>query len=638
MSENDNENEQAQPMLPAGNDADPEGFLHLEQEADAPQHKEDDPGTARNITPIAPPVRARDRVGTMEHLAARKPATPLDPNTPVIKQRLNALRTEVTRILTSLRWENQSVVETAQRLQPLLNVGPIRQWQPLLIPYLYEIDRGGILIPTWTYLIAQGDPEAPTISNPAETEQGRARRYAILMLGNYRTTGIAGQGSQSRFASRGDEDATYATDLTEYLGQLARDPEVSLYATQALVKQATMSSLQALLEAFKDAQGWAKVDTISSILEFKQERFYDLILASAFDNVTGLESYVSVPIYRAMPLANYLSNKNVATRLKSNTAQIFQYILQESATPPLTTNTEDETALPPLFARHFPSIATALLQSAQYEPHWQYAVALHYLGIVLGRYWGEINQENIKDARIIEPIYQVLPLMNEVERWMNGPGRDVLLQTIADPQEKNILSTVRVLGDLRDPRATNLIIQRIETIQNIENRAQALTIGALCDTLGRSGEQRAATPLYQLLMRTVDVARRNQHPKRKDNLPAGDANIPGSIVYAAIIHACGLIGDRTIMHGVWDATQDLDPYVRTQALEALRQLDPEGSLPQSKHAARNALNDPRETIVRLALQLILQYADMEAISTMEQSAEEHPELASTINDTIRQLS
>lgn len=433
MSERDNK--RAQPMPQPESESSTEGFLHLESETDRDVQE---PDLARvEINPMIPlSTNARKYPGTIEHLAARQTLHAIDTQTPEMKQRLSALRTEITRILTSLRWENQSVEATVQHLIPFLNIGPIQQWQDILIPFLYEIDRGGILIPVWLQIIEQGDPtDLPLDANPGETEQGRARRYAILMLGNYRTMGIAdNNGSQTHFISRRTDDRLFSTDLAQYLGTLATDPHVSLYATQALIKHTTAASMQALVGALPEARGWAKVDVVAGCLEFQQERFYNLLLASGLEHVSGLESYVALPLYKQIPLEYYLEHEEADPRLKANAALIFQHVLQDSARLPL--DTEAPESLPVIFSRDFPAIARALVNSAITEPTWQNTVALHQFGLFMGQYWSAINKGYIQDPRIIAPIYQVLPLMNEVERWMNGPGRACLQQALANPTEE----------------------------------------------------------------------------------------------------------------------------------------------------------------------------------------------------------
>ncbi|GLV59015.1 hypothetical protein KDH_58430 [Dictyobacter sp. S3.2.2.5] len=638
MSERDSKLEQS--ISPGDNETETEGFLYIEQSSDKTPAETDGVAPEQNeVEPVTPlSARNRERAGTIEHLAARKSYPEIDKQSPELKQRLRTLRAEVTRILTSLRWEDQSVEETARQLVPLLNIGPIPQWRNTLIPFLYEIDRGGALIPVWLTIIEQGDPTdlAPD-TNPGETEQGRARRYAILMLGNYRTMGIAGTGSQARFASRKEDGSLVTMDLAQYLGSLATDPDVSLYACRSLVKHATMASMQALIGALKEARGWAKVDVVEGCLDFQQERFYDILIDNGLEHAVGLENYIAVPLYRAIPLERYLENKQAPPRLRANAALIVQQVLADSNNLPLNPSTEETP--PPVFNDNdrFPVVAQALLQSAIYAPDWQHAVALHQMGILMGRYWSEINKNTITDTRILKPIYQVLPLMNEVERWMNGPGRDVLLQAIANPEEDKLIPVARALGELKDPRATTPIIERLETTKSLKDRAHALTIGALCDTLGRIGDRRGAAPMFQLLARTVDLERRRQLPKRADTLPQGDPNIPGSIVYAAVIHACGQIGDPGIIEGIWNATRDVDPYVRTQGLEALKLLDPQGEREQSRTIVRQALRDPRASVVRTAASLVRQYRDTGAVPILQQVADERTDLTYELQDTLRQL-
>ncbi len=130
---------------------------------------------------------------------------------------------------------------------------------------------------------------------------------------------------------------------------------------------------------------------------------------------------------------------------------------------------------------------------------------------------------------------------------------------------------------------------------------------------------------------------RMHQTKFKDNLPPGDPEIPGSIVYAAVVRAYGLLGDRAALEWVLRATRDFDPYVRSQAYEAITRLDPQGENMHSRIAVREALHDPRESIVRSASQLIVQYRDLEAVPILRQLIETRAELAYIGQDALRQL-
>jgi HEAT repeat protein len=581
------------------------------------------------------PSQVQERIGTIEHLAARRPVPAIDGNTPEIKQQLAILRAEWTRLVTGLRWEGQSVEETANRMIPLLNVGPVEQWKKVLIPFLYEIDRGGALIPAWLDIIERGDtPDLPLDANPAETVEGRARRFAILMLGNYKMMGIASVGQTPKYGKQGSTSSK--KDIAEILGDLASDPNTSLYATESLVKHATVPAIQALISALKYAKGWAKVDVVSACLELKQEQFYDLLIASGLDDAPGLESYLAIPIYREVPLENYLSGEGKASsRFLEQSALIFSQVLQDS-TNLLSTSSEVST-VPVVFERHLPTLAQALFAGARRQALWQNTVAIHHLGLLLGRYWSEVSQGKIKDKRIVDQIYQCAPLMNEIEPWMQGPGRDTLLKTLANSEEEKLAPMIKVLGELRDPRAASLLINRLDATTTLRDRSHAFTIGAICETLAQLGEPRALSSLQNLVDRVINIPSRMHEPKLKDNLPPGDLDIPGSIVYAAVIHAYGLLGNRAVMEKILLATRDLDPYVRSQALDAVKRLDPRGEDQHSRMAVREALHDPRESIVRSACQLVVQYRDSEAVSTLRQLIQTRPELAYLAQDALRQL-
>jgi len=610
------------------------GFLHIEETANAATQNVTAATPFKNIQPATPlSVQAREKTGTVEHLEARRPVSKLDAESTEIKERLSKLRTEVTRLVTGLRWNGRNVDEVAEDLIVLLNIGPVQQWQEILIPYLYEIDRAGNLIPAWYKIIEKGDPQdLPPSANPGETMQGRARRYSILMLGNYKNGTIVEQGKALGFA-RGTSKSG-KIEVVKKLGQLASDPNSSLYAGPALVKQGTAEAVQELISALKSARGWAKVDIIENSLVLKQNNFNDFLLASGLDNVAGLESYVAIPLYKALPLEDYLSGKKQENpRLKQQAALIVSQVLQDSMTPPGAL----AESLPPAFERPLPTVAQALFAGARSTPHWSNILAMHRLGVFLGRYWSEISRGTLKEQKIVEPVYECLPMMNDVERWMAGPGRDVLLKTLTDGEEVAQVPVIKVLGELREPRAIAPLLERVAQAKNPEGREEAQRLAIYSDTLGQMGDQRASQPLRQMLERTVDLGRRNTLARRAENLPTGDRDIPASIVYGSVVRAIGRLGDRNMRGLIQQASGDFDPYVRIQALEALKLLDPTGEDAKSREIARAALHDGREGIVQIACQIITQYKDHDAIPTLREIIQARPTLAATAYDTLRQL-
>ncbi len=377
---------------PLGNEETEHGQLHIAEKANM-SASDSSVATAVSTQVQLPTSRfsqVQEHTGTTEHLAARRPMPTLDAETPEMNRILATLRAEWTRLVTEFRWGGQSVEDIAASMIPLLNVGPVEQWKAVLIPFLYEIDRGGALIPAWLNVIEQGDTaDLPKDVNPAETQIGRARRFAILMLGNYKMMGIAGLRKTSKLAkSTTNGNISSERGVAEILGDLAIDPNTSLYATQSLVKHATVPAIQALIRALKHAKGWAKVDITEACLELKQEQLYDLLIASGLDNASGLESYIATPIYRVVPLENYLSGEGkVSPRLLEQSALIFSRVLQDNTNPPPATAEGD--AVPVIFERHLPTLAQALFRGARHYALWQNTVAIHHLSLVLSHYWQE---------------------------------------------------------------------------------------------------------------------------------------------------------------------------------------------------------------------------------------------------------
>src|SRR2546429_602984 len=169
-------------------------------------------------------------------------------------------------------------------------------------------------------------------TNPAETRIGRARRIAMLMLGFYKSA-----------------------DISEVLGKLSTDSSSSLYATRSLVKLSTIAAMKALAGAFKDAKGWAKGDVIDAFATLNLARFYEIMLINGLDHANGLESYLAVPLFRTLPIENYLrGGNNIPPRLSQQAALVVNQILQDSM------SYAGNNSLPLIFERNLPTLTRAL--------------------------------------------------------------------------------------------------------------------------------------------------------------------------------------------------------------------------------------------------------------------------------------
>ncbi len=585
------------------------GGMDIDEVIDTPSAVAPAPSATMVPVPAAAQQKS-NRTATVEHLAARRNLPELNANSPEVKQTISDLRTELTMLVTDLRWGGQSVKDTADRIIPLLNVGSLQQWIPVLVPNIWEIDRAGDLIPAWLSIIGQEDPiDLPIDANPAETMVGRARRIALLMLGFYKSA-----------------------DISEVLGKLSTDSSSSLYATRSLVKQATVAALQALANALKEAKGWAKVDVIDAFATLNLARFYEIMLINGLDHANGLESYIAVPLFRTLPIENYLrGGNNIPPRLSQQAALVVNQILQDSM------SYAGNNYLPLIFERNLPTLTSALFDGAKNSLQWQFVIALHRLGLLLGRYWGDISRGTLQDQRIIQQVYDSLPMMPDIERWMNNGGRDILLKELNNQEEGAFLPSLKVLSDLREPRVSQALVDRLDATMHITERDQASLIGQICNTLVQLQDSRAIGSIRELVKRTISVDERTMREKRRDNLANGDTEIPGSIVYGAAIRTFAQFGDRSTLDFILKAANDFDPYIRAQALEALKSIDPQGEDPHTRPVVRDALNDPHDTVVRIACQLITQYHDIESETALRLLATTRPEFASSVQETLRQL-
>src|SRR5256886_4482242 len=427
------------------------GGMDIDEVIDTPSVVAPAPSATEVPVPAAAQQKT-NRTATVEHLAARRNLPELNANSPEVKQTISELRTELTTLVTDLRWGGQSVKDTADQIIPLLNVGSLQQWIPVLVPNIWEIDRAGDLIPAWLSIIGQEDPiDLPIDANPAETMIGRARRIAMLMLGFYKSA-----------------------DISEVLGKLSTDSSSSLYATRSLVKQATVAALKALASALKEAIGWAKVDVIDAFATLNQARFYEIMLINGFDHANGLESYIAVPLFRTLPIENYLRGGNtIPPRLSQQAALVVNQLLQDSM------SYAGNNSLPLIFERNLPTLTRALFEGAKNSSHWQFVIALHRLGLLLGRYWGDISRGTLQDQRIVQPVYDSLPMMPDIERWMNNAGRDILLKQLNNQEEGAFLPCLKVLSDLREQRVSQALLDSLDATVHITERDQASLIGQI---------------------------------------------------------------------------------------------------------------------------------------------------------------
>ncbi|WP_376794329.1 HEAT repeat domain-containing protein [Thermogemmatispora sp.] len=555
---------------------------------------------------------------TLEHMLARQPQPPLDPESLPVRERLSRLRTDVTTLLTDWRWGGLSKEEVARRLVPLLDFSPLPQWASLVASQLYEIDRAGSLIPVWRVLAESADfqdleRQTPQGMNPAETPSGKARRLAVLVLGNYK-------------------DA----DLTILLGRLAFDPHLSLYAAQALLRQNTLLARQTLMRALKEAEGWARVDLLEAGLKLKQPSFFDVLLAAGLEGIPGLEAYVAPSLYRTLPIETYLDPPPQATKslkLIQHAALVCYYVCLES----MRSASLQPEQPPILFERELRPLLQALFTSARRYASWQQVVALHQLALLLGRYWRGIAHGLIREPQVIQRVMDCLPLMPDVERWMNGPARDILLTALQGQDERAWSPVLRTLLDLRELRLCTPLLAALEKVGRLESVEEAQRLALACEALATLGDGRALGALRRLLTEVVALQKRVTLPQRAEPLPPEDEHVPGSILAVAVLRSLAQFGARESLDLVVQASHDFDPVVREAALEALMRLDARGEQWASRMAMREALSDQSPAVARLACRLAAQFQDRESLPALRYLLQSRPAVREAAAAALAQL-
>src|SRR5206468_9098254 len=137
-----------------------------------------------------------------------------------------------------------------------------------------------------------------------------------------------------------------------------------------------------------------KVDVIDAFATLNQARFYEIMLIHGLDHANGLESYIAVPLFHTLPIEDYLRGGSaISSQTGQQAALVVNQILQDSM------SYKANSALPLIFERNLPTLTNALFEGAKSTLHWQFVVALHRLGLLLGRYWGDISRGTLQDQR-----------------------------------------------------------------------------------------------------------------------------------------------------------------------------------------------------------------------------------------------
>lgn len=386
-----------------------------------------------------PDTLASFSTGALEYRLLHQVQPPLDVDTPGHRASLNALRREVTCLLTRLSWQRALPEEVAARLVELLPIGPFSLWRPHLLTTLFEIDRRGHLLPAWLYLIQQGDvsSHAPG-DDPTAQPHNYARRIAILLLGYYKQVSTLSTDSPARDAQ----------DTLSVLQTLLHDPSASFYAARALAHLGHNQAQQILLQTLCETRGWNRLAILEQCLALGHAPFAEFLLTHGMARIPGLEHYAARALYHALDLVPYLEQARQQPRLAAQAALVLYYVIEESKEP-----SACQEPVPHLFTRSLVDQASALFQSARQEPSWQAALALHALGTLCARYWQAINQGQALESSFVAQIYPCLPMMPEIEAWMQRSGREQLSTALHSQQATLLPLLAQILAELGGTRA-----------------------------------------------------------------------------------------------------------------------------------------------------------------------------------------
>ena len=584
-----------------------EGNTHIvhmiTQQAPGVQHTQ--------MTSGLPDTLASSSTGALEYRLIHQVQPPLDMDVLEHKDNLNALRREVTGLLTRLSWQKALPEEVAARLVELLPIGPFSLWYSHLLTTLFEIDRRGHLLPAWFYLIQQGDvPSRIPGNDPTTQPHNYARRIAILLLGYYKQVSTPSTSSPARETQ----------DTLPILQALLHDPSASFYASRALAHLGHNQAQHILLQTLCETRGWNRLAILEQCLALGHAPFAEFLLMHGLAKIPGLEHYAASTLYHALDLAHYLEQSRQQPLLAAQAALVLYYVIEESKEPPAY-----QEALPLLFKRPVVDLASALFQSARQQPSWQAALALHVLGTLCARYWQAINQGLALESNLVAQIYPCLPMMPEIEAWMQESGRELLLTALSSQQVTLLPILAQALAELGETRAVDPLLLYLESVRTLESQEQARALSSVCLALGRLGDLRAVSVLQRLVVNVIDPSGRRQHTSLKEApLTSQATDYAGSLLYAAVLQASRQLPTPEARALSYQGLNDLDPRVRLAALETLRVLDATGSEAQSRASVRQALNDQNTAVANLACQVSAQYRDQEAAPLLQQLLITHP--------------
>ncbi|GHO52392.1 hypothetical protein KSB_08670 [Ktedonobacter robiniae] len=571
-----------------------------------------------------PDALASFSTGALEYRLLHQVQPPLDVDIPVHKASLNALRREITCLLTRLSWRKALPEEVAARLTELLPVGPFSLWHPHLLATLFEIDRRGHLLPAWLYLIQQGDvsSQAPG-DDPTTQSHNYARRIAILLLGYYKQVGTPAADSPARDAQ----------DTLPMLQALLYDPSASFYAARALAHLGHNQAQQILLQTLCETRGWNRLAILEQCLALGHAPFAEFLLIHGIAKMPGLEHYAASALYHALDLAPYLEQSRQQPRLAAQAALVLYYMIEESKEP-----SACQEAVPRLFTRSLAGQASALFKSARQQPSWQAALALHALGALCARYWQAINQGLALESNLVAQIYPCLPMMPEIEAWMQHNGRELLFTALCSQQDTLLPLLAQALAELGEIRAVDPLLLYLESVRTLEHQEQAQALSSVCLALGQFGDLRATPVLQKLVANVIDPSGRRQRTPLKEALLEPQAtDYAGSLLYVAVLQACRQLPTPEAQALSYQGLNDLDPRVRLAALETLRILDVTGSEAQSRASVRQALSDQNAAVAGLACQVSAQYHDQEAAPLLQQLLITHPTVTQAALLALHQL-
>jgi HEAT repeat protein len=395
--------------------------------------------------------------------------------------------------------------------------------------------------------------------------------------------------------------------LAKALNESTNEPfkAAFLHISYALGKLRTEPAKKALLEHLHDPEPWFRVDAIRSLTLFPADKVPGALLSSLLDHHLLLD-YASMVIGRAYKMQELLEAAPVGSSAEEGLCELVLGILQATQQTLFAQLVEESNAaecLPKLLASNPTQCSArrihAVLQLAQYLA--QHDELDHSKLELFVQF-----RHKLATAEFVQSMKQRLTEIGkhikQTESKRSNSNKDL--------QESDMKHTVTLIGELH---LNQHIPQLIGLLQ-----PGFTALDETISVLGQLKDLRATQPLIETAQRLVDLEERAGQPAVAQ--PVIESDLAATRSYWLILGALGQLSDPASFNFLSRAVLDFAPDKRSQALRSLIKVcsaykhhahghakpdpaqPPPPDMTQVEAILKTALTDPSSEVRKTALQ------------------------------------